>query len=95
MPVALAPGTKVYLALAPVDMRKGYDGLAALVQQVLQGDPFCGHSVFVSIQKSRPVEAVVVGRQRAVSVCQAAGAGTIRLDAGRGGRDHAHACADC
>jgi hypothetical protein len=35
MPVALAPGTKVYLALAPVYMRKGYDGLAALVQQVL------------------------------------------------------------
>ena len=43
MPVALASGTKVYLALAPVDMRKGYDGLAALVQQVLQRDPFCGH----------------------------------------------------
>jgi transposase len=43
MPVALAPGTKVYLALAPVDMRKGYDGLAALVQQVLHRDPFCGH----------------------------------------------------
>jgi transposase len=33
----------VYLALAPVDMRKGHDGLAALVQQVLQGYPFCGH----------------------------------------------------
>ena len=44
MPVALAPGTKVYLALAPVDMRKGYDGLAALVQQVLQRDPFCSCS---------------------------------------------------
>jgi hypothetical protein len=26
--------------LAPVDMRKGFDGLAASVQQVLQRDPF-------------------------------------------------------
>ena len=26
-------GARVYLALAPVDMRKGFDGLAAQVQQ--------------------------------------------------------------
>lgn len=42
MPVALPAGTKVYLALAPVDMRKGYDGLAASVQQILKRDPFSG-----------------------------------------------------
>jgi transposase len=42
MPVALPAGTKVYLALAPVDMRKGYDGLAASVQQILKCDPFSG-----------------------------------------------------
>jgi len=43
MSIALAPGTKVHLALAPVDMRKGFDGLAAAVQQILARDPFCGH----------------------------------------------------
>lgn len=43
MPIALPPGTKVYLALSPVDMRKGFDGLAATVQRVLARDPFCGH----------------------------------------------------
>jgi transposase len=37
-----ATGTKVYLALAPVDMRKGFDGLSAQVQQVLRLDPFSG-----------------------------------------------------
>ena len=42
MPVALPAGTKVYLALAPVDMRKGYDGLAVSVQQILKRDPFSG-----------------------------------------------------
>ena len=37
-----ASGTKVYLALKPVDMRRGLDGLAADVAQVLRNDPFSG-----------------------------------------------------
>ena len=37
------PGTKVYLACQPVSMRLGFDGLAARVAQVLDGDPFSGH----------------------------------------------------
>jgi len=35
-------GTKIYLALEPVDMRRGFDGLAAQVAGVLQLDPFSG-----------------------------------------------------
>ena len=41
--IALAAGTKVYLACQPVSMRLGFDGLAARVSQVLHADPFCGH----------------------------------------------------
>jgi transposase len=37
-----APGMKVYLALKPVDMRRGFDGLAADLAQVLRNDPFSG-----------------------------------------------------
>lgn len=37
-----APGVKVYLALKPVDMRRGFDGLAADVAQVLRADPYSG-----------------------------------------------------
>ena len=37
------PGTKVYLACRPTDMRKGFDGLSAEVTRVLRADPFCGH----------------------------------------------------
>ncbi len=37
------PGTKVYVACRPTDMRKGLDGLSAEVTQVLRADPFCGH----------------------------------------------------
>jgi transposase len=37
------PGTKVYLACAPTDMRKGMDALSAEVAQVLRSDPYSGH----------------------------------------------------
>ena len=39
----LPPGTKVHLAFGYIDMRKGMDGLALLVQEVLRQDPFSGH----------------------------------------------------
>ncbi len=38
-----APGTKVFLSCAPISMRKGFDGLAAEVANVIRMDPFCGH----------------------------------------------------
>ena len=37
---------KVYVAMRPVDFRKGIDGLALAVQQMFGLDPFCG-AVFV------------------------------------------------
>ena len=44
--LAIAPGLKVCLACKPVDMRRGFDGLAADVAQVLRADPYSG-AVFV------------------------------------------------
>ena len=41
--IALAPGTKVYLATQPVSMRLGFDGLCALTQDIFAADPFSGH----------------------------------------------------
>lgn len=35
--------TKVWLAAGVTDMRKGFGGLSALAQNVLQQDPFSGH----------------------------------------------------
>jgi transposase len=37
------PGTRVYLACHPVDMRRGFDGLSAEVADVLKQDPYSGH----------------------------------------------------
>ena len=40
----IAPGAqlRVYVATRPVDFRKGHDGLAAAVQEMIGLDPFCG-----------------------------------------------------
>ena len=44
--IALPARTRVWLAAGITDMRKGMDGLAALVQTALTENPFSGH-VFV------------------------------------------------
>lgn len=44
--IGLPAATRVWIAAGHTDMRKGFDGLAALVQTALADNPFCGH-VFV------------------------------------------------
>jgi transposase len=44
--IGLPSGTRIWLAAGATDMRKGMDGLAALVQTTLSANPFEGH-VFV------------------------------------------------
>ena len=44
--IGLPAGTRIWLAAGVTDMRRGMNGLAALVQITLAEDPFSGH-VFV------------------------------------------------
>src|SRR5690348_12838137 len=39
----VGPATKIYIALDPIDMRKGFDGLYGLVGDYLCQDPLSGH----------------------------------------------------
>ena len=41
--ITLPVGTRIWLAAGVTDMRKGFDGLAALVQSTLAHNPFGGH----------------------------------------------------
>ena len=41
--IAIPVGMRIYLAMGMTDMRKGFDGLAALAQEALKLDPFSGH----------------------------------------------------
>jgi transposase len=40
--IAVPAGIRVLVATKPIDFRKGADGLAALIREVLGHDPFCG-----------------------------------------------------
>lgn len=44
--IGLPANTRVWIVAGHTDMRKGFDGLAAVVQTTLVANPFCGH-VFV------------------------------------------------
>lgn len=41
--LTLPPAVKVFLAAQPADMRKSFDGLAALTREILREDPLSGH----------------------------------------------------
>jgi transposase len=41
--IAMPGGVRVWLATGRTDMRKGFDGLAVLVQETLRHDPHCGN----------------------------------------------------
>ncbi len=39
----LPPSVRVYFSLAPADMRRSFDGLSMMVEQIIRQDPFSGH----------------------------------------------------
>jgi transposase len=41
--IGLPANSRVWLVAGHTDMRKGFDGLAAIVQTTLASNPFCGH----------------------------------------------------
>jgi transposase len=49
--LSLPPSVRIWLSAQPADLRKSFDGLAALVEQWLDGDPLSGH-VFVFRNKA-------------------------------------------
>ena len=74
--ILVPPGVRILLATHPVDFRKGMDGLAALVQQVLQADPFAGD---VFIFRPKRAERVKILVYDGTGLCLYA----KRLEAGR------------
>ena len=70
--ISLAPGTKVFLACQPVDLRAGFDGLAAKVAADHRRRSVQRPSVHLSQQTGPLSQRPVLGRQRPVPVRQAA-----------------------
>ena len=74
----LGPATRIYIALEPVDMRKGFDGLYGLVRDHLGQDPLSGH-LFLFTNRSRTRLKVLVWDGSGLWVC------AKRLERGRFG----------
>lgn len=43
MNVLLPPGVRIFIATQPADLRKSFDGLAALAREAIRQDPLSGH----------------------------------------------------
>jgi transposase len=50
--LGITPATRIFVGLNAVDMRRGFNGLYAQVQSVLQQDPLSGH-LFVFTNRTR------------------------------------------
>lgn len=48
--LSVAPGVKIFLYAQAADLRRGYDGLASLVQEAMGEDPLSG-SLFLFLNK--------------------------------------------
>ncbi|MGY4358611.1 transposase [Bradyrhizobium sp. i1.7.7] len=63
---------RVMVATRPVDFRKGAEGLAALVRESIQADPFSGAVYVFRAKRADRVRADLLGRHGCVPVRQAA-----------------------
>lgn len=50
--LTLPSSVRVYLAIEPTDLRKGFDGLSAATRHVIQENPLSGH-LFVFLNRRR------------------------------------------
>lgn len=48
--LSLPSTVRIYVAAEPVDLRRGFDGLAAATRQIIVGDPLSGH-LFVFLNR--------------------------------------------
>lgn len=52
-------GFRIYMATKPVDFRKGMDGLAGVVQEVLRLDPYCGAAFVFRAKRADRLKIVI------------------------------------
>lgn len=77
--LTLPPSVKIFAAIQPVDARKSFDGLAAVVRDGLGGDPLNGH-LYVFINRRGDVAQILFwDRSGFVVMRKRLEAGTFRL----------------
>ena len=75
--IAPPAGARIWIAAGVTDLRRGFTGLSAAVQTVLEQDPYGGHVFVFRGAAWRSSEVVVVGWRRALSIREATGTRSV------------------
>ena len=89
--ITVPAGVRIYLACGATDMRRGFDGLSVMAQEVLKQDPFSGAVFCFRGRRGRSHQGSVLGRAGLLPVRQAAGEGPLHLAGDEGGLSYADA----
>ena len=77
--MTLPPSVRIFAAIEPVDARKSFDGLAAVVRDSLGGDPMTGHMFFFLNRRGDMAQILFWDRTGFVVMRKRLEAGTFRL----------------
>ena len=77
--LSFPPAVRIWLALSPVDLRKGFDALAELVRQHLRDDPLSGHVFVFRNRRSDRIKLLDWDEDGYVIVYKRLEAGTFRF----------------
>jgi transposase len=77
--LTLPPSVRIFAAVEPVDARKSFDGLAAVVRDSLGGDPMTGHLYFFLNRRGDMAQILFWDRTGFVVMRKRLEAGTFRL----------------
>lgn len=77
-------GVRLYVVVDPVDMRRSFDGLAAIVQHQLGLDPTAGHLVLFINKRRHLLKALFFARGGYTIVYRRLERGTFQLPTGDG-----------
>ena len=83
--LTLPPSVRIFAAVEPVDARKSFDGLAAVVRERLGGDPMTGHMFFFINRRGDVAQILFWDRTGFVVMRKRLEAGTFRLVRGAEG----------
>jgi transposase len=77
--LTLPPSVRIFAAVEPVDARKSFDGLAAVVRDSLGGDPMTGHMFFFLNRRGDMAQILFWDRTGFVVMRKRLEAGTFRM----------------
>jgi transposase len=83
--LSLSAGMKIYLCLAPTDMRRGFDGLARMTEEIIGADPLSGHLFVFRNRRRDRLKALYWDRDGLALWYKRLERGTFAFPAGEGG----------